>query len=406
MPPASKSRRSNMIRDDSDDEQDAPPRRASTSRRGQQQGTGGAGHDDDDSEGEIDPSKVDLGDVLPQYLNQPLHAQQSEARLKLLVQDLKGLRNQLITTVELLEEVGANVASEKGHEREADLGDDEVPEDPEEIRGIEKQYRHLLDKLAEIDIRTKTLSEMRQKLAQRHVFTNLYDQYEQEVQMLLEAYGLQTPRQKYLDNQLWKSFRALLWAPSSENLMVSTFDTRSQEQLYDGKPVPNLKRFIPSREGRGRRRLGRRDRNWRPIIRLQVPAHFDLVDRSGHVVSTRCTSSRFSSPVLMLLKLGPRFSFRDFSNKCPHSYSRAAFVEFVAKGKQNCPVHGCPVKDMTMEHVHEDLGLKRRVEAHKRRVEQERQNGGASMGNGGNGAGTQRGRAATQWETVESSDEE
>ncbi|SGY85641.1 BQ5605_C009g05767 [Microbotryum silenes-dioicae] len=347
MPSASKSRRSNMIRDDSDDEQDAPARRASTSH---QQGKGGAGHDDD-SEGEIDPSKVDLGDVLPQYLNQPLHAQQSEARLKLLVQDLKGLRNQLITTVELLEEVGANVASEKGHEREADLGDDEVPEDP-------KQYRHLLDKLAEIDIRTKTLSEMRQKLAQRHVFTNLYDQYEQEVQILLEAYGLQTPRQKYLDNQLWKSFRALLW-----------------EQLYDGKPVPNLKRFIPSQAGDE--------------------------DDSDDEIEIGAQSSDFKCPLTLTLLTDPVTS-----NKCPHSYSRAAFVEFVAKGKQNCPVHGCPVKDMTMEHVHEDLGLKRRVEAHKRRVEQERQNGGASMGNGGSEAGTQRGRAATQWETVESSDEE
>ncbi|SCV70546.1 BQ2448_3308 [Microbotryum intermedium] len=365
MPPASKSRCSYVILDDSDDDRDAP-RRASTSTSSRttshQQPTRhddhGGGANNEDSDGEIDASKVDLTDVLPQYLNQPLHAQQSEARLKLLIQDLKGLRAQLATTVELLEEVGANVASEKGHEREADLGDDEVPEDPEEIRGIEKQYRHLLDKLAEINIRTKTLSDMRQKLAQRHVFTNLYERYDQEVQTLLQAYDRQTPRQKYLDNQLWKSFRALLW-----------------EQLYDGKPVPNLKRFIPSQAGDE--------------------------DDSDDEIEIGAQSSDFKCPLTLTLLKDPVTS-----NKCPHSYSRAAFVEFVQSRNQDCPVHGCPVKSMSMEDVHDDLGLKRRVEAHKKRIEQERQNGGGSMGNGGTGTGTQRGRSATQWETVESSDED
>lgn len=131
---------------------------------------------------------------------------------------------------------------------------------------LDKEFRLVLDKQHEINLRSSALSELRQRVVQGHEIVrrvlastpscthaflhrqrNIIDVYEKSVHPTLENYASKTSRQKYMENEEYISFRNLIWVrPCLPSLPPCSLLKPAQENLYDGRAVPNIKKMIPA----------------------------------------------------------------------------------------------------------------------------------------------------------------
>lgn len=136
-----------------------------------------------------------------------------------------------------------------------------------------------------------------------------------------------------------------------------------------------------------------------PRLTHPAPRHFppplteDGDDPEDDEIDVGGAQTDFKCPLTLTLLENPMTS-----SLCPHSFSGAAIREMLgkARGRMPCPIAGCP-QTLTLGDLHADEGLRQRVEQFERR-----QRGGE----GGTQGGRRGGRTQTQYQTVESDDDE
>ncbi|KAK4055604.1 hypothetical protein OIV83_000150 [Microbotryomycetes sp. JL201] len=301
-----------------------------------------ASDDEDDHEALQLPK---YGDVNSRYLNQPIDNVPGVATLKSGITDWQIAINELEKARDALYEVAGDISSVLADPNadETALQGGAVPDDPEEIKRIDNEYRTLLDSIAQAKIMSKSLSETRTRLQQSHVINDIWTAYKDPSTLALDEYRKKTSRQKYLDNAEYRSFRALIW-----------------ENLHEGYMVPDVRKFLPREEG-------------------DEEDDDDEVEVGGQIHDFRC-------PLTLQILQDPYTS-----KKCPHSFSGHAIREVLRHGPQACPVAACD-KVLTLSDIEQDKALSRRVQAHLRRLEQEKASGNTATQRGG--------RTATQYETI------
>ncbi|KAK4701755.1 E3 SUMO-protein ligase NSE2, partial [Phenoliferia sp. Uapishka_3] len=321
-------------------------------------------HDSEDDSADEKPQNYQ---VEPQYLNKPIDPKQAEVRLRTLTAEMKALAGELQKSLEILQSAAQDVAESTATE-EVPPADDEIPEDSPQIKAIDKEYKLVLDKLVEINMRHKILSGIRQKILQdKKEVTDIYSEYDQAAKEKIEEYTQKTSRQRYMESEDYKGFRSLIW-----------------EALY-GDGVPNIKKMIPAEAGDEEDsddeiEVGAQTTDFKCPLTLSVMKD----PMSSFVPSPHLFS--FLSPSTN----SPDLPFR--STKCKHHFSRAGIQDYLKDGQEHeCPIAGCHAK-MVMADVVANPNLKKRVEAYIRR---EREDGGGKSGPKG-----------TQYEVLSGSDDD
>ncbi|ORY91552.1 hypothetical protein BCR35DRAFT_69745 [Leucosporidium creatinivorum] len=222
-----------------------------------------------------------------------------------------------------------------------------IPRRQDEIKQLDRELRAVLDKMYEVDIRRKALSDTRQRIAQGYQIADIFDVYEKKTEGPLAERQKKTTRQRFMGNDVYTGFRGLVF-----------------EALYNGRAVPSMKKLIP--------------------------AEADDTDDSDDELEVGAQSTDYKCPLtLQLLKDAHS------SKKCPHSFTGEHIRDYLKKGPQGCPVGGCP-QTLSLADIEPNENLQRRVDASARRAAQDKANGVS---------GTQKGKSATQYEVM-SSDEE
>jgi hypothetical protein len=140
----------------------------------------------DDSDGD-DLRLPKNGDIQPEYLNQPVNQKQGESKLRTLIGELATLSKSLKHSADNLTEVAGDLAESLKQDDNAPFDYDNLPEDPvspsvrpparisnsrvsrrrqDEIKQLDKELRAVLDKVYEVTVRQKALSDTRQRIAQ------------------------------------------------------------------------------------------------------------------------------------------------------------------------------------------------------------------------------------------------
>ncbi|KAK4057978.1 hypothetical protein OIO90_001197 [Microbotryomycetes sp. JL221] len=324
-------------------------------------------HHSDDSDNELRLPKY--GDIDPKYLNQPVDNQSAQLQLKPHIADLSGIVNQLDKACEALESVAADLATVLSSTMDNDQdnhADDQVPQDPDQIKQLDLEFRSLLDSIQETKIMQDSLNLTRNDLLQSHVINDLHNAYHEPCQRKLEEYRNQTPRQKYLNNEKYKSFRSLIW-----------------ENLHKDQPVPDVKKFLP----RGK------------ILYLNSFA-FAFVMNDLHLISTEqgdeeddddeidiAQSHDFKCPLTLKILEQPMTSYVAF-------FFGSAIRQYLNSSTKDCPVSGCN-KRLNLKDLEMDKTLSKRVEAFKRRQQQQQRVGLNQSGSMMVGGGSR-----TQYETI------
>ncbi|KAI5479792.1 E3 SUMO-protein ligase nse2 [Pseudohyphozyma bogoriensis] len=262
-----------------------------------------------------------------QYLNRKVESQVGATRLKQLVTELTIAGKELGKCLEVLTEVAGDVASTLA-KHEGEMKDGVIPEDPEQIATLDKEFRTVVDKQTEIEIRTKVLSEMRERSVLRADIRNVEQLYKDQVKAPLDQYRAKTSRQKYAENETYASFRALVW-----------------ENLYDGAAMPDIKKMIPAEDNDD--------------------------DDSDDEIEIGAQVTDFKCPLTLSLLKEPMKN-----PACKHHFSKAAILDMLAhsekdaNGNSVCPTSGCHAR-FKKEDLVLDKALERRVAAYV-----ERQRGG------------------------------
>ncbi|KAM0788874.1 hypothetical protein ACM66B_002958 [Microbotryomycetes sp. NB124-2] len=317
-----------------------PPGRPSTSRQARV-----ASSDDEQADNDSLVRLPKYGDVDPKYLNQPIDNVSGAAALKSGTTDFQMVINELEKAREALESVAGDVARVLA-DPDADetaLQGGAVPEDPDDIKKLDTEFRTLLDSIAETKIMSRAMSDTRTRLQQSHVINDVWKAYDEPCSVALETYRKKTSRQKFLNNEQYRNFRALIW-----------------EALHDGYMVPDVRKFLPREEG-------------------DEEDDDDDVEVGGQIHDFKC-------PLTLQLLKDPYTS-----KKCPHSFSGAAIRDYLKRGSQACPVAGCD-KFLSLTDIEQDKGLDRRVKAHQQRIAHDKASG--------EGVTQRGGRTATQYETI------
>ncbi|KAL8290172.1 hypothetical protein RQP46_003111 [Phenoliferia psychrophenolica] len=296
----------------------------------------------DSSDGSGDEGGNVKPDVQPQYLNQPIDPVTGAAKMKTIHTEMRTLATDLAKSLDVLSEAAQDVA-ETLAKHDEDLEDGVIPPDLPEIAKLDSEYRLVLDKIKEVNVRAEILYDLRQKLNQHQEITNILGAYKEASQVELDKYATQTSRQKYLDDKRYKGFREAIW-----------------ESLH-GQPIPNLKKMIPAEAG-------------------------DDED-SDDEIEVGPQKQDFKCPLLLSIMKDPMTS-----SACDHHYSKAGILDYLKdQAEKECPVTGCHAK-ISLETVKEDHNLKMRIDAHLRAE--------------GGGGGARRGGTQVHQQIIESDDDD
>ncbi|GAA5927386.1 SUMO ligase MMS21 [Sporobolomyces koalae] len=308
-----------------------------------------------------------LRQVDPTLLNQPVDLRQGDSKLKQLVGQLQVLKKSLKDTLILLHNVTSEFVETLAEEHRDEGYDEhkylEVLLENSTFQQLDAEFKVVLDRVQENEIRTATISDLRQRIVQGHQITNIYETYQKKADRSLEEYQSTSIRDKLVKNKDYADFISLVW-----------------EQFTDGASVPNIKKFLPREDSNGagaQAGAGGKDSD-------------DEVEITAQKEDFRCP--------LTASYLEDAYT----STVCPHSFSGYAIKEYIQSnhGNVECPIGGCS-KRLKLDTVERDQGLQRRVEGHLRRIKEGRsQNSGPGATQGAAGDGR------TYVEMEDSSDDE
>ncbi|KAM0746330.1 hypothetical protein T439DRAFT_384080 [Meredithblackwellia eburnea MCA 4105] len=321
----------NVVRDDEDDEE-------LEEQEQERVRAGGAGADEK-------PVQLKFDKVDQRYLNQPVEPKLGDAKIKSIIAELRLLKKELEKSLEVMTEAATEIAESLSTGEEVDV-DQDLPEDGPQIKQLDREFKLLLDKIQEIDIRSEVLVDIKNQLAQEEEVRDIFNTYDESSKKALKTYTDSTSRHKYLNSKPYEGFRTGIW-----------------EALYGGR-VPNLKKMIPAEEGDP--------------------------EESDDEIEIGAQQNDFKCPITLVI-LRKAMS----SEKCKHSFSHDAIKELlINKPPQSCPITGCSAK-LAWSDMFEDTALQRRVEQFKRKTEE----GAGRRGKSG-------AKSATQYATIEDSDDE
>ncbi|GAA5977596.1 hypothetical protein JCM5350_002286 [Sporobolomyces pararoseus] len=292
---------------------------------------------DSESQGRVNDSLLEKID--PQYLNQRLDIKQGDVKLKAPISQLNQMEKHLKETGDLL----YNVATEFAESLREEVKDVEFEEDKyikillenQTMKLLDKEFRTVLEKTKEMNIRQKVLHTIRQKVIQAHPVTNVWETFQQKSDQELQEFKSLSTREKFQKDKEYVGFITLVW-----------------EEFSGGAPMPNIKKFLPREvdENGGENGQGAGGEGESSDEELEIGAQ----------------STDFRCPLTASILEDPYTS-----TECPHSYSGEAIKEYITKtgrGSIACPVAGCS-KVLTLAKVAKDDSLRKRVEKYLKRLQ-------------------------------------
>ncbi|GAA5860407.1 hypothetical protein JCM8547_000294 [Rhodosporidiobolus lusitaniae] len=278
-----------------------------------------------------------LAKVDPEYLNRPIDLKQGDAKLKGLIVQLNMMQKQLRDVANGLGDVAGEMAESLSEQHVNDEYDEDallkLYFDNPSLAGLDGEFRSVLDKIKENEIRVSIISDIRGRIVGGHQISDVYKLYEQKARGPLDEYGAQTPRQKFLSHKQYKEFTEQVW-----------------EQLTNGGAVPNVKRFLPREDADE--------------------------EESDDELEIGAQQQNYTCPLTLEIFVDPYSS-----TVCPHSFSGDDIKDLIRQngGSVQCPNSGCP-KRLTLANIERDTALNKRVEAHQKRLREGRTQPGTQAG--------------------------
>ncbi|KZS90497.1 hypothetical protein SISNIDRAFT_488374 [Sistotremastrum niveocremeum HHB9708] len=183
--------------------------------------------------------------------------------------------------------------------------------------------RDMINLHKEVQIREKTVDNLRQRVLRGEEITDVLDQWRTNTDQQIEAYHALTSRQKFAKNDAYSKYWSGVWEAKHQDAM------------------PPITAFLPREDG-------------------DEEDDEDEIEIGGVTQDYKC-------PLTLTLLVEPMTS-----KKCKHSFSKAAILEYLGRGTKRCPAAGCN-KELRAVDLEEDEDLARRTKEAAKREERRRE---------------------------------